>query len=81
MEEKICESCGMPMKEISEYGGGNPENKYCCFCTDKDGNLKSYDEKVKDTTRLIMRTNDFGEQQATKMAKEKMKQFPAWEKY
>lgn len=68
MKEKICESCGMPMKNINEFGGGNPENKYCIHCTDGNGSLKPYEEKVRDYTNFIMKTNDFGEAQAKKIA-------------
>jgi len=78
MEQKICESCGMPMKSINDFGGKNPENKYCIHCTDTAGNLKSYEEKVRDIKNLIIKTNDFGEEQAIKMAKESLVQFPAW---
>lgn len=78
MEHKICESCGMPMKNIEDFGGENPENKYCKHCTDNYGNLKSYAEKVTDFKKIIIKTNDFGEKQAEKMAKESLKQFPAW---
>lgn len=34
MEEKICQSCGMPMKE-EQYGSnkdGSVNDKYCCYC-------------------------------------------------
>ena len=78
MEQKICESCGMPMKSIEDFGGKKSENKYCNHCTDNKGNLKSYTEKVKDFKNMIIETNDFGEEQAEKIAKERLKQFPAW---
>lgn len=38
MEEKICQSCGMPMQE-EQYGSnqdGSPNATYCCYCF-KDG--------------------------------------------
>jgi len=78
MAPKICESCGMPMNNVSDFGGEDPKNRYCKHCTDNKGNLKSYDEKVNDFKKLIMKTNDFGEEQAIKMAKESLKQFSAW---
>ena len=78
MDAKICESCGMPMKNMEDFGGGDPQNKYCRFCTDEKGNLKSYQEKVIDFKNLLMKTQDLSESQAVKMAKESLKQFPAW---
>jgi len=66
------------MNSIEDFGGGNPENKYCKHCTDKEGNLKSYEEKVNDFKLLLTNANDYEEEQATKIAKEKLKQFPVW---
>ena len=38
MEEKICQSCGMVMKDEKEYGT-NEDNSlntdYCCYCYQK----------------------------------------------
>jgi len=78
MEQIICESCGMPMKSIEDFGGKVIENKYCKYCTDNQGNLKPYNEKIANIKSLLIKSNDFGEEQAEKMAKEKLKQFPAW---
>ena len=78
MKDKFCESCGMPMKNTIDFGGKILENKYCRYCTDDSGNLKSFEEKVKDIKGLLMKTNNLEEEQAIKMAKEKLKQFPAW---
>ncbi len=78
MEHEICESCGMSMKNIEDFGNQNTENKYCKYCTDNQGKLKPYAEKVKDFKNLIMKTNNFGEEQAERMVKESLQQFPAW---
>jgi hypothetical protein len=78
METRNCESCGMPMKKTEDFGGGDPQNKYCRFCTDEKGNLKSYQEKVEDFKNFLMKTQDLSESQAVKMAKDSLKQFPAW---
>lgn len=40
MEQKICQSCGMPMSQ-EQYGtnqDGSPNEKYCCYCY-KDGDF------------------------------------------
>lgn len=78
METKTCESCGMPMKKTEDFGGGNSQNKYCRFCTNNQGELKPYEEKVNDFKNLLMKTQDLNESKALTMAKEALKQFPAW---
>jgi hypothetical protein len=35
MEEKICQSCGMPLKEEKDFGknaDGSKNEEYCCYC-------------------------------------------------
>jgi len=78
MENKNCESCGMPMNSIDDFGGKNPENKYCKHCTDSQGNLKSYSEKVVDFKKLLIKSKNLGEEQAEKKAKEILTKFKAW---
>jgi len=78
MEQKVCESCGISFKSINEYSNKTLETKYCNYCTDNQGNLKSYNEKLTDFKNLLLKNNNYGEEQAKKIAKIKMKQFPAW---
>jgi len=79
--EKICESCGMPMKMAEEFGGQNTDNKYCVYCTDKSGILKPFDQKLSDMTHFIMRTSDLNQEKAEQMAKDTMSKMPAWKTY
>ena len=52
MEQKICQSCGMPMVTPEEFGtnsDGSVNNDYCAYCF-KDGNFTNnltLDEQVK----------------------------------
>lgn len=78
METKNCESCGMPMSKPEDFGGQNPNNKYCRYCTDEKGILKPFDEKLNDFAEFIMKSNDFGKEQALKIAKENLLKMPAW---
>ncbi len=34
-----CLACGVPLVKKEDFGGGNPENRYCCNCSDEKGNL------------------------------------------
>jgi len=79
--QKICESCGMPMKQISEFGGSNPDNKYCKYCTHENGELKEFDLKLKEMTSFIVSRMNINETVAEKIARENMSKMPAWQKY
>lgn len=81
MMEKICESCGMPMREISDFGGKNIENKYCRFCTDEMGELKAFDIKLNEMTDFIVSRMNIDRAAAEKIARDNMAKMPAWKDY
>ena len=74
----ICESCGMPMENPSDHGGGNLENQYCKHCTDPNGKLKSRAEVKAGIIKYMMKTEKRGEEDARKLVEEHMKRMPAW---
>jgi hypothetical protein len=76
--EAICESCGMPMRDPSEYGGGDTANRYCVHCTDAEGKLRSYEEALEGMKQLMIRNNGMAESEALQAAKEYMATMPAW---
>lgn len=78
MDEKICESCGMPMRQIEDFGGKDEANKYCKYCTDGEGNLKDFETKFQETIKFIISRMNIDEVVAEKIAKENMAKMPAW---
>ena len=81
MSEKICGSCGIPMKEESDFGGGNIENKYCKYCTYEDGELKDFETKLKEMTRFVKMQGNYTQEEAEQIAKENMAKMHTWKKY
>ena len=79
VEQKICISCGMPMREKEEYPAGDTTKDYCVYCAREDGTLKSYDEMKAGMTGFIMRTQGFEREVAEKLAVETMLKQPAWQ--
>jgi hypothetical protein len=39
-----CQSCGSPMMNAKDHGGGRADNPYCRLCTNANGDLLPYDE-------------------------------------
>ena len=78
-EQKYCESCGMPLRSKKDYGGGKSSNKYCVYCCDAEGNLKSYKEVLEGMKNFMMKNMGVTEEQALKTAKEGMAKLPAWQ--
>ena len=75
---KSCMSCGMPMTESEDFGGGNPENLYCVHCSNPDGSLKTYDEVLKGMANFMMRSQNLDRETAESKAREHMGKMPAW---
>ena len=75
---KACLSCGMPMTKLEDFGGGNPENLYCVYCSNPDGSLKSRKEVFEGMTNFMMTSQKMGRETAESAAKERMSRMPAW---
>lgn len=78
---KRCIACGMPMKEVSEFAGGDTNKEYCVHCVRPDGSMQSFEEKKAGMIQFIIRTQGFDETAAAQMAENSMKKLPAWEEY
>ncbi|MDR2038707.1 MAG: zinc ribbon domain-containing protein [Bacteroidales bacterium] len=81
MEEKICQSCGMPLKEAVDFGtnaDGSSNNEYCSYCF-KDGSFTndiSMDEMIEINLDYLDEYNKDAEQKVTKEeAREQMKTY------
>ena len=77
-EVKKCISCGMPLREKSDYPLGDTSKDYCTYCARPDGSMKSYEEAKEGMTGFIMKTQGFDKKAAEKAAVEMMKKNPAW---
>jgi uncharacterized glyoxalase superfamily protein PhnB len=75
---KACMSCGMPMTKPEDFGGGNPENLYCVYCSNPDGSLKSYKEVLEGMVNFMMVSQKMDRKTAESAAKERMSKMPAW---
>lgn len=77
-EDKFCESCGMPLREKKDFGGGRLDNKYCVYCTDEKGELKPFDVVFAGMQQFAIMNTGVSEEEALKIAKETMAKMPAW---
>lgn len=75
-----CWSCGMPMKEVSNFARENTESIYCSHCTDSSGNLLSYDEILQGTINFYMQSQGIHEEAARTMAQQLLASQPHWKK-
>ncbi len=79
MKEFIkCGSCGMPMTKKGDFGGGDTENKFCVYCTDDKGNLKSRQEIKDGMVHGLMKMKNLSLQDAVYEVDESMNKMPVW---
>lgn len=75
---KACMSCGMPMTKLDDFGGGNPENLYCVYCSNPDGSLKSREQVFQGMVNFMMMSQKMDRETAESGVKERMASMPAW---
>jgi hypothetical protein len=78
-DEKICQSCGMPMRNAEDFGGGRTDNLYCAYCSDEAGELKPYEQVLAGMSAFARQMMGISEEEALKFAKEGMAKMPAWQ--
>ena len=73
-----CKSCGMPMEDASQHGGGDINNSYCVYCTDETGKLKSREKVREGMIGFFMKSEKRTREEAEKFIDEHMRKMPAW---
>ena len=77
---KTCIACGMPMTKPSDFSLMDETKDYCVYCAKPDGSMKSYPEKLEDTTGFLIRTQGLDGKVARKIAIRTLAKLPAWQK-
>jgi hypothetical protein len=69
----------MPLEKPEDHGAGDSKNKYCKYCTDEKGKLKSRDEIREGWIQFAMRSQKKSREQAEKEVDAAMDELPAWQ--
>lgn len=73
--DQFCEACGVPMSVMDQPSASD---KYCHYCSDKDGNLKPWEEALAGTAEFLDSWQHVGPEEARKRAKRYLTAMPAW---
>ncbi|SCC65260.1 zinc ribbon domain-containing protein [Kosakonia oryziphila] len=73
--EQHCQSCGIPLSAPEARG---TSDKYCTYCTDSEGNLKSWDDAVSGLAEYLDSWQKVGNEEARKRAIRYLTSMPAW---
>lgn len=74
-QEQFCQACGMPMSAADAQGASD---KYCAYCSDAEGHLKSWEEAVSGLAEFLDSWQKVGAEEARKRAKRYLTAMPAW---
>jgi wobble nucleotide-excising tRNase len=68
-DNETCQSCGMTIDD----------GTYCQYCTDKDGNLQNFEERLERMAQWLQRQESIASQEeARQKALAAMAEMPAW---
>ena len=73
-----CYSCGMPLEKLSDHALGDINQKFCSFCTDGQGNLKPYEEILKEMANFLVHSQGIDQSAALKIADDILIKQPEW---
>jgi hypothetical protein len=77
--EKFCEACGMPLVKKEDFAGGDENAKFCLYCINTDGSVKSCEDIFEGGVQFFMSQIGGDRQMAEKVTRKNMKQQPYWQ--
>ena len=80
MNPEKCICCGMPMETEEQHSNCDPAKDFCIYCTDAEGNMKTFEQKVNDMTEFIMKRTGITKEEASQTAKFNLMKLPYWQK-
>jgi AcrR family transcriptional regulator len=79
--KKLCQSCGMILHDTADFAQHDKSSRYCRYCADDQGTLKSFDQVVKTMTEFFQKTQVLNARSARKAALAVLAKNPAWKEY
>ncbi|UCD19082.1 MAG: TetR/AcrR family transcriptional regulator [candidate division WOR-3 bacterium] len=74
----LCESCAMILHRATDFANQDTTNRYCRYCTDEQGNLRSFDAVLKTMTTFLEKTQVLNKKSARNAALVVLAKNPAW---
>lgn len=77
---KMCIACGMPMTAIADYPLLDMSKNYCKHCANKNGTMKTFDEKWHEVALHYAKNHNIDSSVAKQTAYIILKKLPAWKR-
>ena len=76
---KNCAACGMPLAKKEDFARGDENSRFCVFCTNLDGSVKSCEEIFNGGVEYFMAALGDSRHMAEKIVRKNMNQLPYWQ--
>jgi hypothetical protein len=76
---KFCEACGMPLEKKEDFAGGEENARFCLYCVNADGSVKSCEKIFKGGVQFFMSHIGGDRQMAEKITRKNMSRKPYWQ--
>ena len=76
---KFCESCGMPMTQKEHFAKGDENSKFCLYCVNEDGSVKTCEEIFEGGVQFFMNHVGQDRKLAEKITRKNMRMQTYWQ--
>ena len=74
-----CNTCSMPLVKKEDFAQGNENAKFCAYCVNPDGRVKSGEEIFKGGVEFFLKTLGGEKSLAERITRKNMSQLPYWQ--
>jgi hypothetical protein len=68
----------MPLEKPADHALGDINQTFCAYCTDEQGNLKPYEDILKNMANFLVNSQGIDQSAALTMAKNVLSNQPEW---
>ncbi len=76
---KFCEACGMPLNKKEDFAGGDENSKFCHYCVNAEGSVKSCEEIFEGGVQYFLSQLGDDRIMAEKITRKNMSKQPYWQ--
>jgi hypothetical protein len=77
--QKFCQACGMPLTKKEDFSGGDENSKFCLYCVNADGSVKSCEEIFEGGVQFFLNQIGGERKMAEKITRKNMSGLSYWQ--
>jgi hypothetical protein len=77
--QKFCQACGMPMTKKEDFAGADENSKFCLYCANADGSVKTCEDIFEGGVQFFMSQIGGDRKMAEKVTRKNMNSLAYWQ--